>query len=217
MTKLKIYYDGWLALPAALRRKLDLKTDAVLEAELVDGTIVLRPASATKGTTALEPEQVAAEPPAIAPASTATALAAMPAEARAVDAVEDTPAVMPDPSSTSLPAVKRRPGRPRKAPSAEPVEPVAVPRRPRGRPRKMAQSEPAPTPVSEDAHSELRRKVVLPTAIHEHGAVRGRRPVRATPSAGHEREERRPFRQVEVRKLGSGRGHNRPRGAQPQP
>ena len=53
MTKLKLYYAGWLALPAALRQKLDLGTDAVLEAELVDGTIVLRPVVKAKGLAAL--------------------------------------------------------------------------------------------------------------------------------------------------------------------
>jgi hypothetical protein len=38
-----------------------------------------------------------------------------------------------------------------------------------------------------------------------------RRPARVTFDTGYEREERRPFRQVEVRKLGPGRGHNRSR------
>ena len=45
MTTLKLHYDGWLALPAALRRKLGLGNGAALEIELVDGTIVLRPSS----------------------------------------------------------------------------------------------------------------------------------------------------------------------------
>ena len=71
--------------------------------------------------------------------------------------------------------------------------------------------------ASEDARSELRRKVVLPSAIHEHGAVRGRRATRSVSGTGHEREERRPFRQVEVRKLALGRGHNRPRGLSSRP
>src|SRR5262245_43776279 len=44
LTTLKLHYDGWLALPAGLRQTLDLKTGDRLVAELVDGTIVLRPA-----------------------------------------------------------------------------------------------------------------------------------------------------------------------------
>jgi AbrB family looped-hinge helix DNA binding protein len=44
MTTLKLHYEGWLALPAGLRRKLGLKSGDQLEAELVRGTIVLRPA-----------------------------------------------------------------------------------------------------------------------------------------------------------------------------
>ena len=42
MPTLKLHYDGWLALPAGLRQKLGLKCDRV-EAELVDGGLVLRP------------------------------------------------------------------------------------------------------------------------------------------------------------------------------
>jgi AbrB family looped-hinge helix DNA binding protein len=44
MTTLKLHYEGWLALPAGLRQKLGLKSGDQLEAELVRGTIVLRPA-----------------------------------------------------------------------------------------------------------------------------------------------------------------------------
>ena len=43
MTTLKLHYDGWLALPPAFRRALGSGTGALLEAELVDGAIVLRP------------------------------------------------------------------------------------------------------------------------------------------------------------------------------
>ena len=50
MATLKLHYDGWLALPAGLRRTLDLKSGDRLVAELVDGAIVLRPAQATAGT-----------------------------------------------------------------------------------------------------------------------------------------------------------------------
>jgi bifunctional DNA-binding transcriptional regulator/antitoxin component of YhaV-PrlF toxin-antitoxin module len=44
MTLVRIHYDGWLALPAAFRQALRLNTGDQLEAELVGGTIVLRPA-----------------------------------------------------------------------------------------------------------------------------------------------------------------------------
>ena len=49
MTTLKLHYDGWLALPAALRRELGLDKGAALEVELVDGTIVLRPSDEGRG------------------------------------------------------------------------------------------------------------------------------------------------------------------------
>ena len=39
MTVVRILDDGWLALPGAFRRTLGLGTNAMLEAELVDGTI----------------------------------------------------------------------------------------------------------------------------------------------------------------------------------
>jgi AbrB family looped-hinge helix DNA binding protein len=44
MSTLKLHYEGWLALPAGLRQKLGLKSGDRLEAELVSGTIMLRPA-----------------------------------------------------------------------------------------------------------------------------------------------------------------------------
>ena len=61
MTRLKLHYDGWLALPPAFRRALGLSTGAPLEAELIDGAIVLRPVAKTtpkaKAATAAGPEQ----------------------------------------------------------------------------------------------------------------------------------------------------------------
>src|SRR5438045_1945848 len=47
MPKVRLSYDGWLALPAAVRKKLGLSTGYQLELELVGGVIVLRPAGAT--------------------------------------------------------------------------------------------------------------------------------------------------------------------------
>ena len=42
MATLKLYYEGWLALPSGLRQKLGLKSGDRLEAELAGDTIVLR-------------------------------------------------------------------------------------------------------------------------------------------------------------------------------
>jgi AbrB family looped-hinge helix DNA binding protein len=43
MPKVRLNYDGWLALPAAVRRALGVDTGDQLEVEVVDGRIVLRP------------------------------------------------------------------------------------------------------------------------------------------------------------------------------
>src|SRR3954462_975882 len=42
MPTLKLHYDGWISLPASLRTSLALQTGDRLEADLVDGAIVLR-------------------------------------------------------------------------------------------------------------------------------------------------------------------------------
>ena len=66
MSTLKLHYDGWIALPAGVRQLLGLASGDQLTAELVDGTLVLRPAAkktkaaATESIRAalpLEPEQ----------------------------------------------------------------------------------------------------------------------------------------------------------------
>ena len=46
MSTLKLHYDGWLVLPAGLRRALGLESGDRLQVELMDGAIVLQP---TKG------------------------------------------------------------------------------------------------------------------------------------------------------------------------
>ena len=43
MPKVRMNYDGWLALPKGVRRKLGLSTGAQLELELVGGSVVLTP------------------------------------------------------------------------------------------------------------------------------------------------------------------------------
>jgi bifunctional DNA-binding transcriptional regulator/antitoxin component of YhaV-PrlF toxin-antitoxin module len=42
VTRVKVHYEGWVALPVDFRRSLGLEAGAELEAELVDGTIVMR-------------------------------------------------------------------------------------------------------------------------------------------------------------------------------
>ena len=45
MPTLKLHYDGWIALPAGLRQALGLNSGDRITAELVDGALVLRPAT----------------------------------------------------------------------------------------------------------------------------------------------------------------------------
>ena len=76
MTTLKLHYGGWLALPPAFRQKLGLSMDMALEAELVDGTIVLRPSSKGRGSAGREQEAI--EPPAVVATPVPSALAVAP-------------------------------------------------------------------------------------------------------------------------------------------
>jgi bifunctional DNA-binding transcriptional regulator/antitoxin component of YhaV-PrlF toxin-antitoxin module len=117
-----------------------------------------------------------------------------------------------DPDGT-LPA-KRKRGRPRKEAVAEPAAAVS---KKRGRPRKVvAAAEPEPA-ADQPASREpwiLRKKSDLPAPAPAMGEPAP--PVRGPEwrsDNGSSFEERRPFRQVEVRKLGPGRGHNRPQSA----
>ncbi len=43
MARVKIHYEGWVALPSDMRRSLGLEVGGELVAELADGAIVLRP------------------------------------------------------------------------------------------------------------------------------------------------------------------------------
>ena len=47
MPTLKLHYEGWVSLPAVLRQQLGLNSGDRLDVDLVDGTIVLRPAATT--------------------------------------------------------------------------------------------------------------------------------------------------------------------------
>src|SRR4051794_35491691 len=98
MATLRIHYDGWVALPESFRRKLGLERGDDLEAELVEGTIVLRP---SKGLAKAVEQGVAQE-----------AAEAMPAPSVLAAEVQDTE--QPATASEAPPTPKRR-GRPPKA------------------------------------------------------------------------------------------------------
>jgi AbrB family looped-hinge helix DNA binding protein len=194
MPTLKLHYEGWVSLPAALRRKLGLSSGDRLEADLVDGTIVLRPA-AKPGRPPTRDDQE--EDTAIHPL-----------------AVDDTPEALAPADATPA---RRKPGRPRKGADATPE-----PKGPRGWPKAAALAlgpELAiPVPVVGFEPWKLRRKEDLrPQAASAVPPPPPSRPPRARSDAGYPMEERRPFRNVEVRKLGPGRGHNRPRGGHARP
>jgi AbrB family looped-hinge helix DNA binding protein len=108
MTTLKLHYEGWLALPAGLRQKLGLKSGDQLEAELVRGTIVLRPAGRPASPPRL-PDKPAAQPE--------RAAAAMAGETKPqpAAAAAKTPPAAPrttrKPAPASLPAALKGRGR----------------------------------------------------------------------------------------------------------
>jgi bifunctional DNA-binding transcriptional regulator/antitoxin component of YhaV-PrlF toxin-antitoxin module len=194
MTTLKLHFDGWLALPADLRRKLGLGSGARLEADLVDGAIVLRPAARAR-----RPER---------------------REREAIDpSTAETPSI---PEATAGPAAaKRKPGRPWKVAVAGELADASAPRRARGRPRKAAAPAPEPGPAVLPVVAVGTPKLVKKADLQPKAALQDSAPPaagtlgRVRNDAGSRFEERRPFRHVEVRKLGPGRGHNRPRRLQP--
>jgi bifunctional DNA-binding transcriptional regulator/antitoxin component of YhaV-PrlF toxin-antitoxin module len=193
MPTLKLHYDGWLSLPSGLRQKLGLGSGDRLEADLVDGAIVLRPAAKARRPAWREGEA---------------------ADSPAADASEKLP-LAPD-----VVPVKRKPGRPRKvvADAGEPA-PAPAPRRARGRPRKtatMPEPGPAALPAVAIGPPKLLKKADLqPKATPAEPTAPPPDPVgRTRGDSGFQPVERRPFRNVEVRKLGPGRRHNKP-GRQP--
>ena len=203
MSTLKLHYDGWLVLPAGLRRALELESGDRLKAELVDGAIVLRPAKGKRPAT--KPEKVAEQPAAV---SVPTSLPEAPAVAkrprgrpRKVSVAPAQAELLLGATEAPLPSPKRKPGRPRKVVTVE----VAV----------AVEPEPA-LPATEDGLWKLRPKAKLPVTHPEPVPLPPHRAEPSRPGGGYEREERRPFRNVEVRKLGPGRRHNRPqRGTNP--
>jgi antitoxin component of MazEF toxin-antitoxin module len=73
VTTLKLHYEGWLALPAAFRQKLGLSKGAALDAELVGGTIVLRPTAKIKAPAKTETEELSQTATAAVPVPSAVA------------------------------------------------------------------------------------------------------------------------------------------------
>ena len=49
MTKLKIHYDGWIALPASVRRRLGVTSGDELALDFSDGALTLRPSGKENG------------------------------------------------------------------------------------------------------------------------------------------------------------------------
>ena len=196
LATLKLHYDGWLTLPAGLRQMLELKTGDRLQADLVDGAIVLRPASGKRAPA--EPEQ-AIEPPAVTSAPAPSLETALPQKRprgrpRKVQTTERPSELMLAIAGDPLPSPKRKPGRPRKV-RLEEAEPAA---------------EPAPSSMAgESTLWKLRPKAELTAKSPDPAPSPPRRPEPSRIGGSHEREERRPFRNVEIRKLGSGRRHNR--------
>ena len=188
MPTLKLHYDGWLALPARLRQALGLNSGDRLEAELIDGTLVLRPAMKTGRDV---PNDIAVNAP-----------------------VADDPEV-PVPEPTIMP-MKRKPGRPRKSENGGGDAGGRAKPRGRGRPRASAHSpeiERAAPPLVSLGPPRLVKKADLElkaAAADPADPVAGQMPRVIRPDRAPQSVERRPFRNVEIRPLGPGRGHNRP-------
>ena len=196
MTTLKMHYEGWISLPSDLRQQLGLHSGTRLDVQLVNGAIMLRP---TKGTRAPPDREAAIEPPAVTAASTPSLEPALPQKRprgrpRKAQAVERPSELMPGIGQAPLPSPKRKPGRPLKV-RVEEAQPIA---------------KPAPSSlVGAGGLWKLRPKVELPVASPDPVPPPPRRPEPSRYGGSHEFEERRPFRNVEVRKLGPGRRHNR--------
>ena len=203
MSILKLHYDGWLVLPAGLRNALELESGDRLEAELMGGAIILQPAK--KKRPATRPEKVAELPAAVsapAPLPEAPAVAKRPrGRPRKVPVAPAHAELLLDPAEAPLPSSKRKSGRPRKVVTAE-LAAVVEPE--------------LGSPVAGGGVWKLRPKAELPVTAPEPVPMSPGRVEPSRTGGGYEREERRPFRNVEVRKLGPGRRHNRPqRGTNP--
>lgn len=183
MPTLKLHYDGWIALPSELRQALGLSSGDRLAAALVDGALVLRPATKKARSAVVKKVGVA--------------IPTEPEQGR-LRLVEEPSASeeahRPTRKTGNHVAVPKRRGRPPKAAAA--IARPAVPANPIvgiGPAKLVKKAEPAPMMAPHEAPP-------APTA-------------RIRPERIAQTVERRPFRNVEVRPLGPGRGHNRTRRA----
>ncbi len=78
MARVRIHYESWVALPADLRRSLGLEVGSELQAEFIDGAIIMRPAKAADAIGSTKPERagVATEAALAVPAPPAAAAVA---------------------------------------------------------------------------------------------------------------------------------------------
>ncbi len=111
MPKVRMNYDGWIALPPAARRELGLSIGDQLEIEIANCAVVLRPA---RGPSAADRAVTEAA------FTAARAVVEAPAPAAPEPAIVQPQPAAPElaPTATPSSAVKRGPGRPRKAPAA---------------------------------------------------------------------------------------------------
>src|SRR4051794_17587526 len=133
MPTVKLHYEGWVSLPSGLRQKLGLNSGDRLEADLVNGTIVLRPA--TKASHSVPRDDLASDPPA---------------------------ADVPETLTPEATRARRKPGRPRKSEAADELAAPMV-KRPRGRPKAVRAPQPEPALVRAISTEpwKLRRKADL--------------------------------------------------------
>ena len=114
MPTLKVHYEGWVSLPSGLRRELGLSSGDRLEVQLVEGAIVLRPASKAR---AARPAAAAPEAPVAAAPSAGVPARRGPGRPRKLASSDG----LVPPADEA----KRPRGRPRKAVLAPEPEPVA--------------------------------------------------------------------------------------------
>ena len=180
MPTLKLHYEGWVSLPAALRHRLGLNSGDRLEVDLVDGTIVLRPAAKAKRPVPREDQQAASDPP--APERPKRRHSRTP---RRPDASQD------DRGKAKLPTSSPRPH------AEAPAWPA------KGGSRAGART--SARACGQQRALEAAAQGGPATAGGERGACPAAEPPpRAASETGSPAEERRPFRNVEVRKLGPG-------------
>ena len=181
MATLKLHYDGWLVLPTGLRQKLGLKSGDRIDAELVDGSLLLRSAANTRSP--------------VPPAEEVN---------EAAGALPPTTLPLVDDVRTTARKTRRTP----KRTGSGDTLPASAPNR-----RGPAPSvPPAPLlpaiPVVGVGPAKLLKKADLEAkaAPQEVVAPSANAAMRIRSDGGSQPVERRPFRNVEVRTLGPGRG-----------